>query len=133
MILVDRLLAIVDGKTIGEYTVRPENPFVTSQGEMLLGGVVEHMAQTSGLGKAYESSLLSGDRDASQTGEGEFGFIVNIRSLRFIRLPRVGETIRTESFTVTNNGSHSTASFTCFVGKEQIVNCNMGLMAPENN
>lgn len=131
MIMVDRLLAIVDGKTIGEFTIRPQNPFVNSCGEMALGGVVEHMAQSSGLGQAYESSLLNGARDASLTEEGEFGFIVNIRGLKFGRLPRVGETLRTESFTSTRNGNHSTASFTCFVGKEQIMSCTMGLMAPK--
>jgi acyl dehydratase len=131
MILVDRLLAIVDGKTIGEFTIRPQNPFINSLGELLLGGVVEHMAQTSGLGQAYESSLLKGNRDASLTDDGEFGFIVNIRELKFSRLPRVGETIRTESFTATRHGNHSTASFTCFASGERIMTCTMGLMAPK--
>lgn len=131
MILVDRLLAIVNGKTVGEFTVRSENPFVNSRGELLLGGVVEHMAQTSGLGLAYENSLSNGSRDASLTDEGEFGFIVNIRELKYLRLPRVGETIRTESFTATRHGNHSTASFTCFVDGEQIMTCTMGLMAPK--
>jgi predicted hotdog family 3-hydroxylacyl-ACP dehydratase len=133
MILVDRLLTIVDGKTIGEFTVHSQNPFVNAHGEMVLGGVVEHMAQTSGLGQAYESSLLNGAREASLSEEGEFGFIINIRALKFSRLPHVGETIRTESFTATHHGNHSTASFTCFAGEEQIMTCIMGLMAPGNN
>jgi len=132
MIMVDRLLAIVNGKTIGEFTIRPQNPFVNSQGEMVLGGVVEHMAQTSGLGQAYERSLLNGARDASLTEEGKFGFIVNIRGLKYNRLPRIGETLRTELFTLTHHGNHSTVSFTCFIGEEKIASCNMGLMAPEN-
>lgn len=131
MVMVDRLLGIIDGKTIGEFTIRPQNPFVTLSEEMLLGGVVEHMAQVSGLGQACESVQAHGIRDASDTEEGKFGFIVNVRDLSFSRLPRTGETLRTEVFTTTYHGNHSTANFTCFVGKEQIASCNMGLMAPE--
>lgn len=131
MILVDRLLGIEAGVAIGEVLVRPDNPFVTAKGELLLGGAVEHMAQTAGLSQAYSSEQTAGPRDASLTGEGQFGFIVNIRSLKYQRLARLGETLRTEARTMTRNGSHSTMAFTCSVGDEQIIQCTMGLMAPK--
>ncbi len=131
MIMVDRLIGIVDGVTIGEFLVRPGNPFVTEWGDLLLGGAVEHMAQAAGLGQAYQWEAEAGPRDASQTGTGQFGFIVNIKSLQYKRLPRMGERIRTEARTITSNGSHSTVAFSCWVKNDEIITCTMGLMAPE--
>ncbi|SEP77358.1 hypothetical protein [Neolewinella agarilytica] len=132
MILVDRLLGIKGGTIVGELLIRPENPFVTDTGEMLLGGAIEHMAQSAGLGQAYKAASMSGPRDASKTGKGEFGFIVNIRSLQYERLPRLGETLRTEASTITQNGNHSTMSFFCYVGEQLLVSCTMGLMGPKD-
>lgn len=132
MILVDRLLSIIGETSIGELLIRPENPFVTDTGEMLLGGAVEHMAQTAGLGIAYQLEMASGPRDASKTGQGEFGFIVNIRSLQYERLPRLGETLITKARTMTHNGSHSTMSFSCYVGEKELITCTMGLMGPKD-
>lgn len=132
MIMIDRLLGIKDGVIMGELLIRPDNPFVTEAGEMLLGGAVEHMAQTAGLGTAYQLENKSGPRDASKTGQGEFGFIVNIRSIQYARLPRLGETLRTEAYTMTQNGSHSTMSFSCYVGEKQLITCTMGLMGPKD-
>lgn len=132
MILVDRLLGIKGGIIIGELLIRPDNPFVTDTGKLLLGGAIEHMAQTAGLGQAYKAASVSGPRDASKTGEGEFGFIVNIRSLQYERLPRLGETLRTETSTITENGSYSTLSFFCYVGERLLISCTMGLMGPKD-
>ena len=131
MIMIDRLIGIVAGVTIGELTVRPDNPFVTTKEELLIGGAVEHMAQTAGLGQAYQAEIEAGPRDASQTGEGQFGVIVHIRGLKYQRLPRLGETLRTEARTISQHGSHSTMAFTCSIGEESIIACTMGWMAPK--
>jgi len=132
MVMVDRLLSIKEGVIVGDFLVRSDNPFVTDTGKMLLGGVIEHMAQTAGLGHAYQSALTSGPRDASKTGQGEFGFIVNIRSLRYERLPRLGNRLYTEAKTITQHGSHSTVTFSCYVEGHPIINCSMGLISPKD-
>lgn len=131
MIMVDRLLEVKNEISVGTLLIRPENPFVTQKGEMLIGGAIEHMAQSAGLGQAYQAEITSGSRDSSKTGQGEFGFIVNIRSLTYKRLPRLGETLRTEAKTETHYGNHSTMSFRCYAGQELLITCSMGLMAPE--
>ncbi len=126
MVLIDRLLSISGPTAVGDLQIRPDNPFLSAAGELSVGGLIEHMAQTIALEQGY-AARAAGDR------EPRFGFIVNVRNLRYCRLPRTGDRIETHATRISPpSRDFSKVDFRCYHNQELIAECTMGLMVRDN-
>lgn len=86
-VMVDRLTDYSETTASCRLTVRPDNVFV-SGGVFAAPGIVEHIAQTCATRLGYYNRYIL------KTGV-RLGFIGEVKNLSILRLPLVGETIRT--------------------------------------
>ncbi len=88
IIMVDVLLDFDEKKVVGGLTITEDNIFVAND-DFNEPGIVEHMAQTVALHTGYRYYLRNEDAPT--------GYIGSIRNIEVKRLPKVGESIVTET------------------------------------
>lgn len=87
IVMVDKLIAAEEGKTVTGLTISPDNLF-TQDGLFREPGIIEHIAQSAALGAGYAAR--------SQGGEVPIGFIGAIKNLVINFLPEVYNELITE-------------------------------------
>ena len=86
-VMVDRLLACDDTRTVCSFTPQRDNLFC-EQGVLKAAGVIENIAQSCAARVGFVNKYIL--RQAVQVG-----YIGAVRNLTIYREPRVGETLRT--------------------------------------
>ncbi|MCB0651653.1 MAG: hypothetical protein KDC85_10295 [Saprospiraceae bacterium] len=119
LVMVDSLYMCSEKAGIAGLTIRSNNVFVT-ENELQEPGLIEHMAQSMALKMAYEQSLKSSRKF--------MGFLVVVRDLDIISLPRVGQEVITRAEAVSDHGGLSVAKFRAFVSGKKIAECEMRLL-----
>jgi predicted hotdog family 3-hydroxylacyl-ACP dehydratase len=87
IVMVDKLIAVAEGKTTTGLTVKPDNIFVLN-GVLREPGIIEHIAQSAALGAGY------GCRNEGK--DVPVGFIGAIKNLIINFLPEVNSELITE-------------------------------------
>lgn len=87
IVMVDKLIAVEEGKTTTGLTISPENIFV-QDGLFREPGIIEHIAQSAALGAGYACR--------SEGEEVPIGFIGAIKNLTINFLPEVYSDLTTE-------------------------------------
>ncbi len=87
IVMVDKLIAVEENKTITGLTVKPDNIFV-QDGVFREPGIIEHIAQSAALGSGYVCR--------NQGDEVPIGFIGAIKNLVINFLPEVYSELTTE-------------------------------------
>lgn len=87
IVMVDKLIAVEDKKTISGLTIKADNIFIENN-QFIEPGLIENIAQSAALGVGYVCSL-KGDKVP-------IGFIGAIKNLRIYDLPVVGDELITE-------------------------------------
>ena len=90
-VMIDQVISSDDKETKTEFVIQIDNIFVENN-LFLEAGLIENMAQTAAAGMGYKSSLENKDP--------EIGFIGQIKNLKIIELPKVGQTITTTMKTI---------------------------------
>lgn len=86
IVMIDSFFGVEDNTSLSGLTISDDNLFC-SNGELLDGGLIEHIAQSGAMQIGYIA--------ISQGQEVPLGFIGSINKLTISRLPKVGETLRT--------------------------------------
>lgn len=103
--MVDCLLDIHEDTTITTLTIRRDNFFLETDGNLTEAGIIEHLAQSA--------SALAGCLARRQgTGKVPVGYIGEIRDFHCQRFPHIGETMTT---VITRNEVFG--DFTCLSGE----------------
>lgn len=123
-VLISRLLAASEAGGKTAFTI-PENHVLVDNGELQPSGLMENMAQSC--------AALMGFRGAMLGEQPKIGFIGDIRSFTFSKLPKVGTTIETnitienQIFDVTMIGGQ------IFENGEPIAECKMKIFVRPQN
>lgn len=112
MVMVDRLTYIDETLAVTEFEVRADNIFVRD-GRLDETGLVENVAQTCAARIGYMNREL------------KIGVIGAIRNFETVRLPRVGERLRTEVRVVSEIFGMTLVEGTVECGGERIAGCEM--------
>lgn len=112
MVMVDRLTYIDEMLAVTEFEVRADNIFVRD-GRLDETGLVENVAQTCAARIGYMNREL------------KIGVIGAIRNFETVRLPRVGERLRTEVRVVSEIFGMTLVEGTVECGGERIAGCEM--------
>ncbi len=86
-VLVDKLIEFGDDRIVSGFEVPKTHVLVNRDGFLTEAGVVEHFAQTIALHQGYDYFLRGMDPPV--------GYIGSIKDFEIVRLPRVGEELRT--------------------------------------
>ena len=87
IVMVDKLIAAADGKTVSGFTILADNIFVEN-GIMQEPGLIENVAQSAALGVGYVCSI--------KNEKVPLGFIGAVKNLKIYGLPEVGDELKTE-------------------------------------
>lgn len=122
-VMVGRLLEFTPERTVTDTEIRRENIFV--DGDLFTeSGVIENIAQTCAARIGYVNKYIL-------KKSVQLGFIGAIRGLKLHRLPRVGETIRTEILTLQEVFGMTLVSATVKSGDEVIAESEMKIALSE--
>lgn len=112
-VMIGRLVHYDELDTATETLVKEENIFVTD-GDFSAPGVMENIAQTCAARIGYINKYIL--RKGIQVG-----YIGDIRKFEILRLPHVGETIRTSIHVIGQMGGLTLAKATVSVGGEVLI------------
>jgi predicted hotdog family 3-hydroxylacyl-ACP dehydratase len=88
IMMVDELLKVEGDECTCQLTVREDNYFIESDGQMAEPGVIEHIAQSA--------SAFAGYKAVSEGAtEPPVGYIGEVKNFRIYRRPQIGDVLRT--------------------------------------
>ena len=87
-VMISKLLSADNSSASTELCVTADNILVEN-GEFVEAGIIEHIAQTCAAGMGYINTCV-------YQNTVKIGFLTAIRNLTIKRLPKVGETLRTQ-------------------------------------
>ncbi len=116
MVMVDRIVEIVEKKTVTTFKIREDNIFV-EDGYFREPGLIENMAQTAAAGVGAGSSAPG--------QKPPLGFIGGIRNLKIYSCPKTGQEIRTEVTVVHEIFDATVVQGDVFLNDQRIAECEL--------
>ncbi len=86
--MVDELLRVEGDDAVCQLTIRPDNYFITPEGQLAEVGIIEHMAQSASAFAGYKAMADGADKPP-------VGYIGEIKNFRLVRQPQLGEVVQT--------------------------------------
>ena len=123
IIMVDSLDEVGEGSAQTTLTLRPDN-FFLSEGTLLEGGLVEHIAQSVLAATGYRLRM-EGRKEAP------LGYIGEVKRFRCLRFPKEGEVLTTEVEKMLDVGNISLIKGTVRAGTEVIAQTQMKIAVDE--